>query len=283
MRRPAVRPASGPLRRRPRRALLLGAALTLAVGLAACDINPAPPTPRPQSDHPTVAVFGDSLALDAQEQLTNALEQTGYNVVLYHGVLGGSMCLDAALINNVIQTYKIQLLVLQYVGNNSFWNCVDGYDAAYRLYDDAIREIGLNAAFNGAPGGTHVFLVGPTPDTNGQPTLPESPAVTDVFLKWAGQAPDTFTFVDTRAGLTPGPGARQTCYPWEIQCGEDGRVQVRANYRNPITGETVVGGDVHFCLEPEWISFYKEVCHVPNWGATRFAFDIVDAMRATGL
>ncbi len=246
--------------------------------------NPLPPTPRPADGRrPTVVYFGDSMSVNAAPEIKEQLDAAGYDLVHFEAFIGNSMCKDEASIDQTVVQDKPDILVLQYVGNGSLWNCVDGYQPTYDLYHRALTSIGANAAFNGAPGGTHVVLVGALPHADGTPLYPGSPGVTDAFRDVARTDPRAFSFVDPTPGLVPGPGALVACYPQEPGCGPDGRIQVRPDDHNPFTGATVMGGGSHFCLDSTLVSLAEEDCNVHNAGGLRFAYDVVDGIRAAGL
>ncbi len=246
--------------------------------------NPTPPTPRPDDGtRPTVVYFGDSMSVNAAPEIKEQLTAAGYDLVYFSAFIGASMCKDEMLISQAISDYQPQILVLQYEGNGALFDCVDGYQPTYDLYSRATDGIGLNATYHGPPGGTKVVLVSPVPHADGRPLFDGSVALTDLYRAQATAKPNTFIDIDATTGLVPGPGALMACYPQEPGCRLDGLIQVRPDSYNPYDGTTVVGDGSHFCTDSTLINLGEEDCNVPNAGGLRFAYNIVDGLRAAGL
>lgn len=229
-----------------------------------------------------MVVYGDSISTDARDVLLASLERAGYDVPLYLAAYGTQLCLEGPAIKDTITNLAPAVVILQYQANNSYWGCVDGYDADHRLYDDNLRAIAAAASSSGHAGGTRVLLVPPLPNSEKRFSDPTSEqGATDAQREWAQQRPDVFTLVDPTHGLTPGPGALQPCYPGEDGCRPDGTIQVRDDYNNVITGAHASGGGEHLCPIPQVVSLSEVHCTVPNAGARRFANTLIDALRAT--
>lgn len=242
--------------------------------------NPPEVPPRAAGPRPSVALFGDSVSTDARDVLLFGLQADGYDVSLYKAAYGAQLCIDGPTIPQTIKNLAPAAVILQSQANGSYWGCVEGYDANRFLYTAVLGEVAQAAASSGRAGGTRVFLVTALPNSDGSFNDPASvQGATDAERDWANRRPDIFTVVDATAGLTPGPGALQTCYPAEPGCRWDGKIQVRDDDRNVVTGITKPGGGEHLCPLPQIVSLSETHCLVENAGARRLTYTILGALR----
>jgi hypothetical protein len=219
------------------------------------------------------------MSVNAGPELKEQLSDAGYDVVDFVAAIGSSMCRDRGDIATAIETYQPKILVLQYEGNGSLWSCLDGYQPSYDLYHSSLTELGADAAAHG----THVVLVAPIPFTDGTPLYPGSSGTGDAMRDLAKADPGTFTYVDATTGLVNGPGAMADCYPNEPGCLPNGKIQVRPDDTNKITGKFTAGGGSHFCTSSVVVSLSEEDCNVPNAGGLRFSYNVVNGLRNAGL
>jgi hypothetical protein len=212
-----------------------------------------------------VALWGDSLAWEAQGPFTQALAAAGDTSVITHTYGGTAPCDWLDDIHRQASSWHPAVAVLSFSGNEGT-GCMKGRDllGAYRL--DVTTEVAwLSRA------GARVLLV-ESPPRRDQPVSAAGLTPLDqVWVSIASELPDT-TVVNAGSAVTgPTGGFAQTlpCRPGE-QCGPGGQATVRAP------------DGVHFCPVT---AAPMVACPVPSPGASRYgqamAAGVLTALGAT--
>ncbi len=227
--------------------------------------------PVGQSYPARVAVYGDSLALQAEPYFKLLMAAADQSSATYYSSFGGTAICDwLPRMRQRAATAHFEAVMLEFSGN-ALTPCMagirDGTPAYYAKYKaDTMAAI---AIWN--PTGAHVFLVG-APVTRAQQASVRDPNALDAqYAQIAATDPGHVTYVDAGASVE-GPGG---VYTPTLPCfiGE------------PCTGPVVRGvpsnvvrsaDGVHFCPVAE----VDERCPVYSSGAFRFAGAMVHALAA---
>ena len=260
------------------RSLVPATMVVAAALLAACSNQPSTSgaahspsavSPIPRLYPARVAVYGDSLAQQAQPYFKRLMAAEDTSNTTYYASHGGTAPCDwLGRMRTTAKTTHVEAVMLEFSGNATTPCMADvryytpAYYAKYRA--DTMAAIGIWVRT-----GAHVFLVGAPVTREQQESVPNWDALNRQYAQIAAADPGHVTFVD--AGLAvEGPGGTyaQTlpCYIGEPCTGPvvDG---VRSNIVRSADG-------VHFCPVAE----VRESCRAYAAGAFRFAAAMVHGL-----
>ena len=261
------------------RSLVLATVVVAASLLAACSDQPSTPVaPHPPSAvgpipplYPArVAVFGDSLAEQAQPYFKRLMAAEDISNTTYYSSHGGTALCDwLGRMRTMAKTSHFEAVMLEFSGN-ALTRCmadVRYYSPAYyaKYGADTMAAIGI-----WVPTGAHVFLVG-APITRAQQSVPGWDALNQQYARIAAADPRHVTFVDAGPAVE-GPGGTYVrtlpCYVGE-PCTGPVVGGVRSNIVRSADG-------VHFCPVAE----VRGSCRAYSAGAFRFAAAMVHGLVA---
>lgn len=162
----------GRVRSRRTKHVLLGSLLVSAVLLAACSggsgssTTPTTVSARDRTYPPKVALFGDSLAWEAEPYYTGMVNVTGATALAYNSHGGTAICDWLAKMQEVATKHQPTAAQLGFSGN-ALTPCMKGYVYGTDEYYAKYRADTEAAIAIFVPVGTHVYLVG-APVNRGQ-------------------------------------------------------------------------------------------------------------------
>jgi hypothetical protein len=248
--------------------LVAGSALLAACssGQSSSTSTSAPSTvPTPKHYPSQVALFGDSLASEAQPYWT-ALIHADKEAALTFDTFGGTATCDwFKRMRQVESQYHPKAIELEFSGNN-LTPCMKGYELYTEAYYDKYRADTLTAISIFAAGRTHVYLIG-APVTKKQQSVTTWQMLNTMYATLARADPTRVTYVN--AGLAvEGPGGT---FASTLPCLKG----------QPCTGPTVNGtpsnivrssDGTHFCPAQQGdVHGVIGGCPVYSSGAYRFA------------
>jgi hypothetical protein len=258
------------LRRRTLVAVVLTAAALLASACTSDSDGSAPATTVNALDKtypPQIALFGDSLAWEAQPYFDKLVEVTGQSVLNYQSAGGTAVCDWFDEMHVVADDYEPKAVELEFSGN-ALTPCMAGFvpgtDAYYAKYRDDLET----AAAIFAPTGARLYLVS-APINRGQAESdPHWDRLNQLYAAVAAALPSHVTFVDAGRAVE-GPDHTYTdtlpCLPVE-PC--DGPI-VEGVAMNVVRAPD--GG--HFCpVHSANEDGVIEGCPVYSSGAFRYAY-----------
>lgn len=249
---------------------LLASCLTVATPAGAKGSSKARPTPPRGEAYPArVAVYGDSLAMQAEPYFKLLMAAADQSSATYYSSFGGTAICDwLPRMRRLAATAHFEAVVLEFSGN-ALTPCMAGivdYTPAYyaRYKTDTMAAIAIWVST-----GARVFLVGAPVTRAQQASVHDWGALDAQYAQIAAADPGHVTYVDAGAAVE-GPGG---VYTRTLPCfiGE------------PCTGPVVKGvpsnvvrapDGVHFCPVAE----VDESCRVYSSGAFRFADAMVHAL-----
>ena len=262
--------------------VIVTAMVTAGVLLGSCSNGAAPPgakdsskakvdPPAAESYPASVAVYGDSLAMQARpyfKLLMAAADQS--STTYYSSFVGTAICDWLPRMRQLAATTHFEAVVLEFSGN-ALTPCMAGIADYTPAYYAKYRADTMTAISIWVPTGAHVFLVGSPLTRAQQASVRNWDALDRQYAQIAAADPEHVTYVDAGAAVE-GPGGT---YTRTLPCfiGE------------PCTGPVVKGvpsnvvrsaDGVHFCPVAE----VDESCRVYSSGAFRFADAMVRALAA---
>jgi hypothetical protein len=245
---------------------MIGSVLCAMVTLLTACSNSAPSTTH-------IALFGDSLAFEAQPYYVELVHNAGDVAYTYDSYGGTAICDWLTKMREVEATEHPKAVDLEFSGN-SLTPCMEGYQDAPQYYEK-YRADTLSAIEIFKAGGAHVFLVG-APVTRAGESDPNWQKLNMQYEELAANDPANVTYVDAGTAVEL-PGHKYTdtlpCLEGESCTGPviDG---VRSNVVRSPDG-------AHFC--PTKTANDAGViggCTVYSSGAYRYAKAMVDALKA---
>jgi hypothetical protein len=241
--------------------MLLGAMSLLVACSSATNTSP-----------PDIALFGDSLAWEAQPYWVELVHQAK-DVEETYDTFGGTAICDWLTKMKEVEAQRHPTAVeLEFSGNN-LTPCMDGYEIGTARYYEKYKTDTLSAINIFTAGGTHVFLIG-APITRNQQSVPDWDQLNRQYEEIAAADPEHVTYVDAGTAVEL-PGHRYTdtlpCLEHESCTGPvvDG---VHSNIVRSTDG-------THFCPTEEGNeSGVIGGCVVYSSGAYRYAKAMVDAL-----
>jgi hypothetical protein len=240
-------------------------ALAASLVIVACTSSPASTVRRVNPAPPKVALFGDSLAWEAQKYFSPLVVARG-GTPLSYDARGTAVC-DWLPRMAAVETHFVPDEVELEFSGNALTPCMKGYvpgSPAYlaKYQHDTLAAIGIFR-----PSGAHVFLIGAPIGRSQQSSDPGWDRLNQQYASIARSDPRNVTYVDAGAAIE-GPDGRyaQTlpCLPAEPCLGPllDG---VRSNVVRAPDG-------VHFCpVEKAPTVGIIGPCPVYSSGAYRYA------------
>jgi hypothetical protein len=269
-------------------------ALVLVAGstvLAACSNGPAPspkaspttttaapaPTPPTSVHYPhQVALFGDSLAWEAQPYWTAFIHEDDEAAVTAD-TFGGTATCDFLNRMREVEAKDHPVAVELLFSGNNLTPCMKGLELYTDPYYQAYRENTLAAIRIFSTGATHVYLIG-APITKKQVSIPGWQRLNQLYAQIAQGDPSRVTYVNAGQAVE-GPGGTFT---ETLPCIEG----------QPCTGPVVDGtrtdvvrapDGTHFCPAKEGdVHGVIDRCPVYSAGAYRFAQAMVAPLATTG-
>ncbi len=243
----------------------LVALVAVAITLSSCSFGSA--TPR-------VALFGDSLATEAQPYYSDLLAHAeGETGLIFDSYGGTAVCDWLTRMQEVEAQYHPKLVELVFSGND-LTPCMHGYELYTPAYYQKYRSDTLAAIDIFVPGGAHVFLVGAPITREQQATVPGWQVLNAQYAEIAADDRGRVTYVDAGAAAE-GP---DHTYAKTLPCLVE----------EPCVGPSVRGipsnvvrspDGTHFC--PSQVADAEGVmgaCDVYSSGAYRYAKAMVDAL-----
>jgi hypothetical protein len=255
--------------------LVFVVALTLV--LTGCS-NSAPEasteTPTTHAASTQIALFGDSLAWEAQPYYDELARAAGDVAHTYDSHGGTAICDWLTQMREVQAKYHPTAVQLEFSGNN-LTPCMKGYELYSPEYYEKYRADTLSAIEIFTAGGAHVFLIG-APITRAQRSVPDWQRLNMQYEEIAAADPAHVTYVDAGVAIEL-RGHRYTdtlpCLEHEACTGPvvDG---VRSNVVRSTDG-------VHFCPAEEGnVSGVIGGCSVYSSGAYRYAKAMFEPLAA---
>jgi hypothetical protein len=222
-----------------------------------------------------VALFGDSLAWEAQPYWTALIHEDNEAALTFDTFGGTATCDWFRRMREVESQYHPKVVELVFSGNN-LTACMKGYDLYTSAYYDKYRADTLAAISIFATGTTHVYLIG-APITKKQQSVPDWQKLNMMYATLAQADAARVTYVN--AGLAvEGPGGT---FAETLPCLKG----------QPCKGPTVGGipsnvvrssDGTHFCPSEEGdVHGVIGGCPVYSSGAYRFAKAMVAPLAAT--
>jgi len=262
-----------PSERAPRRwAVIAFVFLVGSTMLAACSSGQG----SSAKPHPSrVALFGDSLAWEAEPYWTDLIHQDNEAALTYDSIGGTATCDWLGRMREVESEYHPNAVQLSFSGNN-LTPCMKGYERYTRAYYDKYRADTLAAISIFDRGRTHVYLIG-APITKQQQTVPNWQMLNTVYAEIARADPARVTYVDAgRAVEGPGGTFVETLPCLKRESCDGPTVDVtRSNIVRSSDG-------IHFCPSNEGdVDGVIGGCPVYSSGAFRFAQAMVAPLVST--
>jgi hypothetical protein len=240
--------------------------------MAACASSRASTPGRSASAPPRVALFGDSLAWEAQSYFSSLVRAAGGTALTYDG-RGTALCDWLPRMRMVEARFVPEAVELEFSGN-ALTSCMKGYAPGSAAYYEKYRDDTMTAIGIFVPSGAHVFLIG-APISRSQAV--SDPGWDRLNQQYAGIAradPRHVTYVDAGASVeNPDRGYART-----LPC-------LRAE---PCVGPILDGAPsnvvrapdgVHFCpVEKAAAAGIIGPCPVYSSGAYRYARAMVSAL-----
>jgi hypothetical protein len=233
------------------------------------DASKAKATPIAKSYPAQVAVYGDSLAMQAKpyfKMLMAAADQS--STIYYSSFVGTAICDWLPRMRQLAATAHLEAVMLEFSGN-AMTSCMAGVRYYTPAYYAKYRADAMAALSIWVPTGVHVFLVG-APVTRAQAASVRGwDALNLQYAQIAAADPEHVTYVDAGTAVE-GPGGT---YARTLPCliGEP----CIGPAVNGVPSNVVRSADgVHFCPVAE----ADESCPVYSSGAFRFAAAMVSAL-----
>jgi hypothetical protein len=252
-------------------------AVAAVVTVAACAGSPASTGRQAAPTPPSVALFGDSLAWEAQRYF-NVLVNADGATPLSYASRGSALCDWLPTMRLVEARFHPRAVELEFSGN-ALTPCMGGDAPGSAVYFARYRRDTLAAIGTFARGDAHVFLIGAPVSRAQQASDPAWDRLNQQYAAIARADPGRVTYVDAGAAVE-NPDRR---YAQTLPClrGE------------PCLGPTVGGvrsnvvrapDGVHFCpVEKDPLLGVIGPCPVYSSGAYRYASAMVGALAALGL
>jgi hypothetical protein len=223
---------------------------------------------------PEVALFGDSLAWEAEPYYRKLLEVTGKAALYYDSAGGTAICDYLQTMRDLVAKKDIEAVELAFSGN-ALTPCMKAYPFGTQAYFDKYRADALAAVDIFKPDGTHVFLIGPpiTRDAY-EKKDPNANAISTIYADIAAADPAHVTYVDAGAAVEGPDGGYTQTLPCLVVEPCTGPVV------NRVPSNIVRSPDgVHFCPD-ESGDEQGEVngCKVYSSGAYRYANAMLEAL-----
>jgi hypothetical protein len=231
------------------------------------------PSPaRPAS----VALFGDSLAWEAEQYFRPLVEATGVTPVISSTIAGIAICDSLDEMRTVAAKGAFTAVELEFSGN-SLTPCMSGFPYGTPEYLAKYRSDIETAIGIFTPGGTHVFLIGApinrsawdAQGTNDHP-------INTIYREVAAADPGHVTYVDAGAAVE----SVYRGYTRTLPC----------MYVEPCVGPSVDGIHSNVVRAPDGAHFCPDAtgdshgviggCLVYSSGAYRYANAMVEALKA---
>jgi hypothetical protein len=246
------------------------AAASLAFLLAAC--SSAPDMPMTDANPAQVALFGDSLAWEAQPYYSDLIKKAGDVVHTYDTYGGTAVCDWLQRMREVESQYHPGAVELEFSGNN-LTPCMKGHELYSASYYEKYRADTLAAVEIFAPHGAHVNLIG-APITRAQQSTPGWQKLNQQYEHIASSDPRHVTYVDAGSAVE----SSDRTYTETLPCLPE----------EPCTGPVVDGvasnivrsnDGTHFCpTEQGDQAGVIGGCSVYSSGASRYARAMADAV-----
>jgi len=231
--------------------------------------SPSAVDPIPKSYPARVALYGDSLALQAEPYFKRLMAAEDTSNTTYYSSHGGTALCDwLATMRKMAKTTHYQAVMLEFSGN-ALTRCMAHVGFYTPAYYAEYRADTMEAIAIWVPTGAHVFLIGAPVTREQQKSVPHWNALNLHYAQIAAADPQHVTFVDAGAAVESPDGTYAQTLPCYI--GE------------PCTGPVVNGvpsnivrsaDGVHFCPVAE----RRESCPVYSAGAFRFAAAMVHGL-----
>lgn len=186
--------------RLPKRALL-GCLLVCAVLLAACSGGSGSSTTtttisaRDLTYPPKVALFGDSLAWEAEAYYTGMVKVTGATALAYNSHGGTAICDWLAKMQEVATKHQPTAAQLEFSGN-ALTQCMKGYVYGTEQYYEKYRADTEAAIAIFVAVGTHVYLVGAPINRGYEASNPTWDRLNHQYAAIAAADPAHVTYID---------------------------------------------------------------------------------------
>jgi len=183
------------------------AAVVVLVAAASCSSQkspgaaPASTTTQPPQYPPRVALFGDSLAWEAQPYYTDLVHATGETALTYDSHGGTAICDWLQRMREVEAQHHPVAVQLLFSGN-ALTPCMSGAAPPSQAYYDKYRADTEAAIAIFVPGGAHVFLVGAPINRHSEPGWDR---LNQQYASIAAADPAHVTYVDAGPAVE-GPG-----------------------------------------------------------------------------
>jgi hypothetical protein len=221
-----------------------------------------------------IALFGDSLAFEAQPYYVDQVHDAGDVAYTYNSVGGTAICDWLTKMSDVAAAEHPKAVDLEFSGNN-LTPCMAGYEVHTPQYYEKYRTDTLSAIEIFKSAGAHVFLIG-APVTRAEESDPDWQQLNLQYKALAESDPAHVTYVD--AGTVVELPEHQ--YTDTLPClhGES------------CTGPVIDGVHSNVVRSPDGIHFCPTKtgdesgviggCIVYSSGAYRYAKAMVDALKA---
>jgi len=256
----------------------LAAALAMVVSLSACSSSSDSSTDTTvgalqKTYPPQVALFGDSLAWEAERYYSALVEVTGETALTFNSRGGSAICDWLSTMRDVAANDGPNAVQLEFSGN-ALTDCMTGYVAGTPAYYQKYRDDTLTAIEIFAATGAHIFLVGAPINRAQSQSDPTWDTLNKQYAEIAAADPARVTYVDAGAAVE-GPDHTYTdtlpCLPVE-----------------PCTGPVVDGTPSNIVRAPDGGHFCPvangdengevDECPVYSSGAFRYAYTMYSAI-----
>jgi len=166
----------------------VAALLLVAVALTGCSSG------SPQGAPTQVALFGDSLAWEAQPYYDKLLEAAKETAHTYDSFGGTAICDWLTRMREVESQFHPGAVELEFSGNN-LSPCMSGHELYSTAYYEKYRADTLAAINIFVPSGAHVYLIG-APITRQQQSVPGWQRLNMQYKEIAEADPEHVTYVD---------------------------------------------------------------------------------------
>jgi len=174
--------------------------------------TPATTTTSPgtlqRSYPPQVALFGDSLAWEAQPYYDALVNVTGETALSYDSFGGTAICDWLSQMRDVAAKERPKAVELEFSGN-ALTDCMKGYAPPTPAYYQKYRDDTIAAIAIFAPTGAHVYLVGAPITRTQSESEPDWDRLNKQYAEIAASDPGEVTYVDAGAAVE-GPGQTYT-------------------------------------------------------------------------
>ncbi len=217
----------------------------------------------------TVAVYGDSLALQAEPYFRRLMSaQDAVNITYYSSYGGTAPCDWLPKMRAMAATTRLEAVVLEFSGNAQT-GCMAGVGYYTPAYYAKYRADTMAALAIWLPTGARVFLIGAPVTRVQQARIPKWNTLNLQYQQIASADPQHVTYVDAGLAVESVDGSYTRTLPCII--GE------------PCTGPVVKGIPSNVVRSPDGVHFCPVTvagapCPVYSSGAFRFAAAMVDAL-----